>query len=477
MSTTNILESINRLLVETGIRNMKTFAKNFKEAEIIFHMDLDGVCSAIGLKQYLKNYGIKTTRATPVQYGGKEYAIKKVSKGKLICLCDFAHAKPVLNLWLDHHDAEHIGATGDMSTSFVTAPSNVAFISQTLSPSDLFPPADIKIISTVDSADFASQDLTPDDIMRAAFKLDKTIDVSKNHRAMGFVCNKLILAYKNKPGFLDELVMKANPSLISLYNVTKKLAKDNGYIPPEKIVAAHAGYEERQSEKTNKQGKISDVAGLKSGASVLIGTTIVQYGGGSMPAGAYDRYTPFKLYPESDYFCIAWGMGLLQVSKNPFKKGKNPYHLGKVCQEALKKHKGYLDKQIITLEHVKYVFERDGAKIKDAMGFTFDDLIALFGKKAKGMGKDKSSWKEMIKDITNKPFKYLSRKQKDMLKKVTITAWDLIETQSGGHRDISNISGLNFIPGRAADDVSYYIKFMRKLQVTVAEMMKDKHLE
>jgi len=440
-------------------------------------LTLDGVTSAIGLKQYLKNYGIKTTRATTIQYGGKEYAIKKASKGKLICMVDFAHAKPVLNLWLDHHDAEHIGATGDMSTSFVTAPSNVAFISQTLSPADLFPPADIKIISTVDSADFASQDLTPDDIMRAAFKLDKTIDVSKNHRAMGFVCNKLILAYKNKPGFLDELVMKANPSLISLYNVTKKLAKDNGYIPPEKIVAAHAGYEERQSEKTNKQGKISDVAGLKSGASVLIGTTIVQYGGGSMPAGAYDRYTPFKLYPESDYFCIAWGMGLLQVSKNPFKKGKNPYHLGKVCQEALKKHKGYLDKQIITLEHVKYVFERDGAKIKDAMGFTFDDLIALFGKKAKGMGKDKSSWKEMIKDITNKPFKYLSRKQKDMLKKVTITAWDLIETQSGGHRDISNISGLNFIPGRAADDVSYYIKFMRKLQVTVAEMMKDKHLE
>ena len=472
MSTTNILESINRLLVETGIRNMKTFAKNFKEAEIIFHMDLDGVCSAIGLKQYLKNYGIKTTRATPVQYGGKEYAIKKVSKGKLICLCDFAHAKPVLNLWLDHHDAEHIGATGDMSTSFVTAPSNVAFISQTLSPADLFPPADIKIISTVDSADFASQDLTPDDIMRAAFKLDKSIDVSKNHRAMGFVCNKLILAYKNKDKFLSDLVMTANPSLISLYNVTKKLAKDNGYIPPEAIDMAHSDYETAQAGKMNKQGKISDVKGLKSGGSVLIGTTVVQYGGGSMKAGSYDRYTPFKLYPECDYFCIAWAMGLLQVSKNPFKKGKNPYHLGKICQEALKKHKSYLVGQVITLEHIKYIFERDAAKIKDAMGFTFDDLIAIFGTKAKGIGKDKSSWKEMIKDITNKPFKYLSKKQKDMLKRVTITAWDLIETQSGGHKSISNISGLNFIPGKGE-----YVKFMRKLQVTLAEMMKDKHLE
>jgi hypothetical protein len=41
----NILERINFFeegmgLCESGIRNMTKFAKNFKEAEIIFHMDL-----------------------------------------------------------------------------------------------------------------------------------------------------------------------------------------------------------------------------------------------------------------------------------------------------------------------------------------------------------------------------------------------------------------------------------------------------
>ena len=40
MSTKYILEAINKILVESGIRDMSKFAKNFKEAEIIFHKDL-----------------------------------------------------------------------------------------------------------------------------------------------------------------------------------------------------------------------------------------------------------------------------------------------------------------------------------------------------------------------------------------------------------------------------------------------------
>jgi len=41
----NITSKINRFeeelgLCESGLRNMKEFAKNFKEAEIIFHKDL-----------------------------------------------------------------------------------------------------------------------------------------------------------------------------------------------------------------------------------------------------------------------------------------------------------------------------------------------------------------------------------------------------------------------------------------------------
>ena len=65
---------------------------------------------------------------------------------------------------------------------------------------------------------------------------------------------------------------------------------------------------------------------------------IVQYGGGSMfKPGSYDRYTPFKNNPGADFLVIAWPMGLVQASCNPFKgerelKGVN---LGEIAQEVL----------------------------------------------------------------------------------------------------------------------------------------------
>jgi hypothetical protein len=122
---------------------------------------------------------------------------------------------------------------------------------------------------------------------------------------MGLVVNKLLLAYKNKKGFLSELVMKANPSLVSMYNVIVRLAKKEGYMPPAQLQTAGADYVSKQKEKSKGQGKLSDIKNPKNGESVLIGNILVQYGGGYMSKGGYDRYTPFKNNPEADFLCIA----------------------------------------------------------------------------------------------------------------------------------------------------------------------------
>jgi len=434
----NLLETLSLyeeeiILNESGIRNITSLGKEYKEAEIYFHKDLDGVTSALGMIAYLKKYGIKTTR-----------------------------------IHTDHHEGQ-VGVEKGTSTAFVHEPSNSAFISQRMSPNDLFPPKDLNIISTVDSADFARQGLTPDDIMRAVYKTDPNIDVSKNHRAMGFAVNTLLLAYKNKPDFLTKLVLTSKPSLISMYNIIKKLAKENGYKTPEEVYTGKMDYVAQQKMK-NIQGSLSDVTKLKSGQHIMIGSTIVQYGGGGMFKG-YDRYTPFKNNPEADFMTIVWPMGLIQLSKNPFKPGANPYHLGDIAQKVLKKFKGELSKKIVSLDTMKYIFERD-IDVKDvytAMGFTFKDLMALFGKKLKGLkGSDK--WEGMVQDITNKPYKRMSKKQKDILKKVTITLWDIIQSQSGGHKDITNLSGWNFW-GKGFTD------YMKKVQMAIAKEMQNKHLK
>jgi len=465
----NILESIDNILNETGLQNIKELTKDYKEAEIYFHVDLDGVTSAIGMREYLKRYGIKTMVAHRMQYGDEQWKASFPEKGRLAVLVDFSMGKVIMKIHSDHHTetkgAEITKQTG--ATSFVKSPSNAAYISQIISPSDLFPPADAKIISTIDSAAFAEQDITPDDIMRAVYKLNPDLDIMKNHRAMGFAVNKLLLTYKNKEGFLENLVMNAKPSLVSMFNLIKKLSKAAGYKPPEDIEAGVKDYSKLQKKNILTSKKPEDIKNLKNGQSMLIGNTIFQYGGGYMGKG-YDRYTPFKNFPYADYLCIAWSMGLIQLSKNPFKSGKNPYDLSKIIWKALNKFKSKLDK-MVDLSYMKWSFDKD-IKEWGAMGFRITDLFAMFKdviKTDKKMSKDE--WKH-ISEIMKKPYKFVKKEERETLRQIKISVWDIMKAQSGGHHDIQNSTGYSFL-GKG------YTSTMKDVMVEISKEMKDKRLE
>jgi len=43
------------ILKETGLRNIKALADRYKKAKIYFHQDLDGVTTALAMKNYLEN--------------------------------------------------------------------------------------------------------------------------------------------------------------------------------------------------------------------------------------------------------------------------------------------------------------------------------------------------------------------------------------------------------------------------------------
>jgi hypothetical protein len=197
------------ILVESGLREINSLAKRYKKAEIYFHQDLDGVTTAIAMKKYLEDNGIKVVDAHVIQYGDKEFAIKKLDANgdTMPVLVDFAKGKPMFVIHTDHHDRQ-TGVEKGTSTSFRQARSNVETISQVVSPKELFPSSDILLINTVDSADFAKHDITPDEVVNYLFRLDKEKSLQKNKMLLGLVINKLILAFKNKPGFLEGLVMK-----------------------------------------------------------------------------------------------------------------------------------------------------------------------------------------------------------------------------------------------------------------------------
>jgi hypothetical protein len=381
------------------------------------------------MKRYLENNGIEVVGTHIIQYGDKEFSVKKNdAQGDVMpVLVDFAHGKPMFVIHTDHHDKQ-VGVEKNTSTQFRGARSNVETISQVVSPKDLFPSSDILLINTVDSADYAKYNITPDEVVNYIYRLDKEKPLQQNKMLLGLVINKLLLAFKNKPGFLEGLVMDSEPSLMSILNNIKNWMKKTNAANPEELQKNAEGYKDNMKNFP----RVSD-------------SIIFQYGGGSMfKPGSYDRYTPFRNNPDADFLIMAWPMGLVQASCNPFKKDRElkGVNLGEIAQEVLSKWEGQLKQRTIPLSTIKWVSETSVGP--ESIGFTFNDFEALYGDKFTTMeGGEKVL--DHIQDMMETSFKDLTEEHKDMLDKIGINAWDLIQSNSGGHKCITNISGLNYL--------------------------------
>jgi len=369
----------------------------------------------------------------------------------------------------DHHDRQ-AGAEDTKSTSFRQSRSNVETISQIVSPKEIFPDKDVLLISTVDSANFAKYDITPEQVMNYLFKFDKDSSLMKNKMAMGMVANKLLLAFKNKPGFLEKLVMDSTPSLINILVNIRQIMKEKGY-------ADIPDLEKNKEDYVQKMKNYPEVSN----------NVIVQYGGGSMmKPGSYDRYTPFRNNPDADFLVIAWPMGLLQASCNPFKKDRElkGVNLGDIAQEVLSKWESQLKEREIPLSTIKWISEDVKGFGPESVGFTFKDFVALYGKNYKS----KQNGKEELINIGNlmeKPFEQLTEEERQILDEVTVSAWDVIQSNSGGHKCITNISGLMYM-GRSnrppqgkykydpEREDSPYIKFLKMLQREFVRVLQEK---
>lgn len=459
-----------RLLKETGIRNIRSLSDRYKKAEIYFHQDLDGVTTAIAMKKYLEDNGIKVVDAHVIQYGEKEFAVKKNDAlgDTMPVLVDFAHGKPMFVIHTDHH-LDQVGVEKGTSTQFRGARSNVETISQVVSPKEVFPYEDIRLISTVDSADYARHGLTVDDVLKYLFKLDKDRSLEKNKMALGLVANKLLLAFKNKKGFLERLVMVCEPSLMNIVQNIKKIMVEKGYASPEQMTKHQQDY----------IGKMSDYKNLKYEDGIIL-----QYGGGSMnKAGSYDRFTPFKNNPDADFLIMGWPMGLVQASCNPFKPNRElkGVHLGEIANNVLSVWEDALKSKIVPLSTIKWVSET--AVAEGSVGFTFKDFNALYGGKFKEMeGGDKIL--DKIKTLMEKYTKDLTEEEMSMLDKIGVSAWDIITSNSGGHKCITNISGLNYL-GRSkrppqgkykydpdAEDAPY-VQFLKRVMKEFDKQLKE----
>jgi len=462
---------MKKLIKESGLRDINELSKRYPKAEIYFHQDLDGVTTAIAMKKYLEDNGIDVVGSHIIQYGDKEFAVKKndATGDTMPVLVDFAHGKPMFVIHTDHHDRQ-AGAEETKSTSFRSSRSNVETISQIVSPKEIFPSSDILLISTVDSADFAKYDITPDEVVNYLFRIDKDNSLQKNKMLLGFVINKLILAFKNKPGFLDNLVMNSNPSLMSILTNIKDWMKKTNAPAPEELQKNAEAYKETMKGYPKVEDNI-----------------IFQYGGGSMiKPGSYDRYTPFRNNPEADFLIMAWPLGLVQASCNPFKKERElkGVNLGEIAQEVLEKFEGQLKQRTIPLSTIKWISESSKDFGTESVGFTFKDFKALYGNKFTTMENGEEVL-DHIQEMMEIPFTELPEEHREMLDKIGVNAWDLIQANSGGHKCITNISGLNYL-GRgkrppqgkykydSEKDDSPSVKFTKMIATEFERKLKEK---
>jgi hypothetical protein len=424
------------------------------------------------MKHYLENYGIKVVDAEIIQYGDKEFAVKKMDANgdTMPVLVDFAHGREMFVIHTDHHDTQ-VGVEKGTATNFKSSRSNVETISQTISPKDIFSPEDITLISTVDSADYVKHDISPEEVMNYLIKVDKDKTLQRNKMLMGLVVNKLLLAFKNKPGFLEEIVLNANPSLLSILNNIRGQMLEKGYANVENLEKNKENYV--QTMKTSPNVKVD-------------GNIIVQYGGGNMmKPGSYDRYTPFRNNPEADFIVIAWPLGLVQASCNPFKKERSlkGVNLGEIKDEVLGKWESQLKERNIPLSTIKWISESGKDFGPESVGFTYKDFRALYGDKFKS--NDGEDFMEQIETAMSKPFSDLTDDEINLLDNVTVNAWDIIVSNSGGHKCITNISGLNYM-GRSKrppqgknkysgdNDEAAYVKFTKMIQQEFVRVLKEK---
>jgi hypothetical protein len=134
----------------------------------------------------------------------------------------------------------------------------------------------------------------------------------------------------------------------------------------------------------------------------------------------------------------------MQASCNPFKEGRSlkGVNLGEIAKEVLSKFEAELSEYKIPLDTVKYFAEKHKSFTEESVGFMWSDLVALY-KEGGVIGLDKLP-KDEVKVAMNKQYRELTKEEKNLLSKMSISGWDIIKANSGGHKCITNISGLMF---------------------------------
>jgi len=178
-------------------------------------------------------------------------------------------------------------------------------------------------------------------------------------------------------------------------------------------------------------------------------------------------------------------MGLVQASCNPYKESRalKGVNLGDMKDVIVGGLKAWGKDKLIPLSTIKWVSESSREFGSESVGFTSTDLKAFYGDKFKSVeGGEKNL--DMLMDLMDAPYNELTEEQLQVLDKFGVPLGELIDENSGGHKCITNISGLNYY-GRSrrkprssggydrGEDDAPYVALTKNIQKKFVELLKN----
>lgn len=222
MKLRDIANNVLVQLQESGIQ----LPKNTKAVKIIHHKDMDGVFSAIIAYNQILRQGISPRNITlhTIQYGDeqrdKNELVNKFkrSKGQAVVLVDFARLPSGIDepdFWSDHHAYEGdkpkvSGRVG--ATEYKSDASHLALIRT----SNMVDKETLKAIDIVDSAGYSN--------LMDVINLPKDFKEKGRMERLAIISNTLLTSTNllDNPTLLPEFIKETKPSLVSFYNTILK---------------------------------------------------------------------------------------------------------------------------------------------------------------------------------------------------------------------------------------------------------------
>ena len=97
-----VREEMAAIRIPSDVEYWKKKGKRGKDCIIFTHNDLDGIYSAIAMKEYLLNHGFKISGFGVIDYSDG-WKIFNIDKTYINISVDYAEDNPDLDIYMDHH--------------------------------------------------------------------------------------------------------------------------------------------------------------------------------------------------------------------------------------------------------------------------------------------------------------------------------------------------------------------------------------